>query len=259
MSWAHPEFGNLIASCSDDKNIKIWEEKESVTTAPSKWENRAKLTESKKSVHDVKFAPRHLGLQLASASADGYIRIYEATDVFSLNYWQVQESFQINSKSNDSVDHELTCISWNECPVEPAKLAIGTSKYATIWGVGSNGKWREEDILHEGPDKAVCDIAWAPVMGRSFHQIALAYRDKYVKIYKLKRLEDGSIKSEEPASVMDCGTNVWRIAWNATGTVLATCGDDGKLKLWRKNFAGTFECIQEMEFGDESLRTHYAM
>jgi nucleoporin SEH1 len=75
----------------------------------------------------------------------------------------------------------------------------------------------------------------------------------------LKRLEDGSIKSEGQASIIDCETNVWRIAWNATGTVLATCGDDGKLKLWRKNFKSTFECIQEMEFGDESLKTHYNM
>ena len=26
LSWAHPEFGQLIASCSEDKMVNIWEE-----------------------------------------------------------------------------------------------------------------------------------------------------------------------------------------------------------------------------------------
>ena len=43
----------------------------------------------------MKFAPRHLGLMLASVSADGFVRIYEATDVFSLNIWQLQHTVQV--------------------------------------------------------------------------------------------------------------------------------------------------------------------
>lgn len=94
LSWAHPEFGQLIASCSEDKSICIWEEQESVTYLKveqrDRWQKKVQLSDSKKSVNDVKFAPRHLGLKIAAASADGTVRIYEATDVFSLNYWQLQ-------------------------------------------------------------------------------------------------------------------------------------------------------------------------
>ena len=94
LSWAHPEFGQLIASCSEDKSICIWEEQESVTLLKSeqrdRWQKKIQLSDSKKTVNDVKFAPRHLGLKVAAASADGTVRIYEATDVFSLNYWQLQ-------------------------------------------------------------------------------------------------------------------------------------------------------------------------
>jgi nucleoporin SEH1 len=94
LSWAHPEFGNIIASCSEDQIVKIWEEQTSVTRSqienPERWLQKAQLTDSKKAVNDVKFGPRHLGLKLASASADGVVRIYEALDVFSLNYWQLQ-------------------------------------------------------------------------------------------------------------------------------------------------------------------------
>jgi WD40 repeat protein len=91
VSWAHPEFGQLFSSCSQDGNVHIWEEQESVTTARGegrgKWTRKVQLLDSKRSVNDVKFAPRHLGLKLAAGSADGMVRIYEATDVFALNYW----------------------------------------------------------------------------------------------------------------------------------------------------------------------------
>lgn len=29
---------------------------------------------------------------------------------------------------------------------------------------------------------------------------------------------------------------VWRIEWNTTGTVLASSGDDNKVRLWKERF-----------------------
>ena len=103
MSWAHPEFGQLIASCSEDKSIWIWEEQESVTHLKTeqrdRWQREVQLSDSEKSVTDAKFAPRHLGLKVAAASADGTVKIYEATDVFSLNScWQLQEKISEGSR-----------------------------------------------------------------------------------------------------------------------------------------------------------------
>lgn len=28
VSWAHPEFGQVIATCSFDRTVRIWEEQE---------------------------------------------------------------------------------------------------------------------------------------------------------------------------------------------------------------------------------------
>jgi WD40 repeat protein len=95
LSWANPEFGQLIASCSEDNTICIWEEQESIIASDSsreRWIRKIKLSNSKKSVNDVKFSHRSLGLKLASASADGYIRIFEAPDVFDLNKWDMMVS-----------------------------------------------------------------------------------------------------------------------------------------------------------------------
>lgn len=69
------------------------------------WIKRTTLVDSRTSVTDVKFAPKTLGLLLATCSADGYIRIYEAPDIMNLSQWTLQHD--INCK--------LSCssLSWN--------------------------------------------------------------------------------------------------------------------------------------------------
>jgi len=92
LAWAHPEFGQILASCSFDRTVIIWEEQDvRALTSTNKpilqntamvsnsafgahnndgliltqaWTPQAQLTDSRESVHDVKFAPRHLGLRL---------------------------------------------------------------------------------------------------------------------------------------------------------------------------------------------------
>ena len=149
-----------------------------------KWVRKMQLTDSKGSVNDVKFAPRHQGLKLATGSADGFVRIYEATDVFALNYWPLQDTI-IAENVSPGVEYDthngVTCLSWSECPFEPPKLVVGgNSGRAIVWSYNS-GKWVEEVRLegHSGP---LYDISWAPVMGRSFHLIASADRTSSFRV-----------------------------------------------------------------------------
>ena len=58
-------------SCGSDHEAKIFEEKTNATSAASRWMAKAQLTEARKSVACVEFAPRHWGLKLATGSADG--------------------------------------------------------------------------------------------------------------------------------------------------------------------------------------------
>jgi nucleoporin SEH1 len=67
VEWAHPEFGTIIASCSFDRTVCVWEEQEG-SDGTTKWLCRATLLDSRQSVQDIKFAPRHLGLRLVPFS-----------------------------------------------------------------------------------------------------------------------------------------------------------------------------------------------
>lgn len=126
-----------MASCSEDQAVYIYEEQESVSTIKNssrdtKWIRKAQLLDSQKAVKDVRFAPRHEGLRLAAASAEGIIRIYSADDIFNLNIWTLQDTLHIYQTERETSNHQdsdnehgLTCCAWNDSPFEPAKLVIG--------------------------------------------------------------------------------------------------------------------------------------
>lgn len=92
LSWAHPEFGQIIATCSFDRTVSIWEE-QNAPHAPSSadsWRNHAQLVDSRESIHDVQFAPRHLGLRL--------VRIIPPTSVkLTRNYYYRLQLLQMDS------------------------------------------------------------------------------------------------------------------------------------------------------------------
>jgi nucleoporin SEH1 len=115
ISWAHPEFGQLLATSGSDGFCTIWEERAegNVTTTTStttttsssttstgtttpgstnlnesttRWRDTATLADARKGLSSVKFAPRHLRLQLATASADGVVRIYEGMWMYDMRH-----------------------------------------------------------------------------------------------------------------------------------------------------------------------------
>ena len=44
---------------------------------------------------------------------------------------------------------------------------------------------------------------------------------------------------------------VWRVCWNIMGTILATSGDDGYVRLWKDNYINNWRCIAVLK-GDGS-------
>jgi hypothetical protein len=91
-------------------------------------------------------------------------------------------------------------------------------------------------------------------MGRSFHFIAVASRENNFRIHQIHRREDGTLSIGAKEIIMSPdGSDIWRLAWNATGTVLVTSTQAGKVSLWRKAFSGRWEVTEEI--GDATQPT----
>ena len=80
VSWAHPKFGVLLASCSYDGSVLIHRE-----AAPNNWVKAYEHNFHNSSVNSISWAPHEYGLILACASSDGKVSILEHKN----NQWLV--------------------------------------------------------------------------------------------------------------------------------------------------------------------------
>ncbi|XP_076045357.1 nuclear pore complex protein Nup44A [Oratosquilla oratoria] len=255
ITWAHPEFGQIIATCSFDRTAAVLEEVigDSGHGIQSTWIKRASLVDSRTSVTDVKFAPKFLGLQLATCSADGGIRIYEAPDVMNLSQWSLQ--YEINAKL------PCSCISWNPSPsrLHPPLIAVGSDDPSSsggkvfIYEFSENlRKWNLVETVMTVIEP-VHDIMFAPNLGRSYHILGIATKD--VKIITLKPLRQDEqnqssltrFEVRQAGQFDDHSSTVWRVCWNVLGTILASSGDDGCVRLWKANYMGIWKCVSVMK------------
>ncbi|GIX68469.1 nucleoporin SEH1 [Caerostris extrusa] len=233
VTWAHPEFGQVIATCSFDRTVAVWEElgpEGSIgEKSQSQWVKKISLVDSRTLVTDVKFAPKHLGLQLATCSADGVLYF------------------------------------WNLSRMHPPMIAVGsdessqpTADKVILCEYSENTRrWPRIDTLPV--TDAVYDIAFAPNLGRSYNLLAVA--TKNLQIFIIRPLHDQNVSSVQDVSpkyeIRQAGqfdnhnSQVWRVSWNITGTILASSGDDGCVRLWKASCNEKWKCIATLK-GDGS-------
>ncbi len=222
--------------------------------------SKATLSDARRAVTAVQFAPRHLGLRLASGSADGVVRIYEALDTMNLNHWKLEAEIEerLTSDDNGSSNENMgvSSLSWCTGRFESATLVVGySSGRASIYRYDDGQRsWVEAIRLPGHAPRGVLDVAWAPNVGRSFHLIATCGKDNQLKVHRVKRGRGGKGDSEGGAqsSLTYEGTELldqqsaWRCQWNVTGTVLASSGEGGMVKLWKSDFQGRWKCVSEI-------------
>jgi len=251
MCWGHPEFGNLIATAGSDHEAKIFEERTNANSAASRWTAKAQLTEARKAVSCVEFAPRHWGLKLATGSADGCVRIYEAVDVMNLAQWANASTLQC---FGDGLG--VTCLSWSTGRFEPPTLVVGGDHPIVFRYSETSRQWKSIIVLPPPLVGEVLDVAWAPNVGRRYHYIAAA-EGKQLRIFKLSRGGDGEGDTLELEATQTIQvSNAWRCQWNVTGTVLACSGDRGVVQMWKSDFEGNFQCVSSIKGNVSQVATH---
>ena len=191
VRWAHPEFGSLLASCSFDKAVNIYEE----NAEDQSWNTLATLIESKEPVEDIQFSPQQIGLKLATCSANGEIRLYEPSNPGNQKVWSVINAFTASPLGSNVIAWEQGICS---CP----SLLVGNNDVTTasikfcrtfdvepeliqLWTYSGLNKCWEKRFWPSGHDAAVVDICWAPLMGRSKHIASSCSLDGVVIVWRI--------------------------------------------------------------------------
>lgn len=282
VTWAHPEFGQILATCSLDRTAIVWEEVLDAGASSEKtshWAKRATLVDSRTSLTDIRFAPKHLGLMLVTCATDGHVRIYEAPDITKLSLWSLKDEFNCKMACSS--------ITWNHSRIHAPMLAVGSddannpSPKVLIYEYNDySRRWIKADAVASATEP-VHDLSFAPYIGRSYHLLGIA--SKNVQIVTIKPLQSTAVTSMQPellhnnhnqhqqqqqlqlqnqpqnhnhhqssaanvisqaprfdiktvAQFDDHLSQVWRVSWNITGTILASSGDDGTVRMWKSNY-----------------------
>jgi len=256
VNWAHPEFGQVIATCSFDRTAAVWEELIGERHGGlNLWVKKTTLVDSRTSVTDVKFGPKQMGLVLATCSADGTVRIYEAPEVMNLSQWSLVHEIHVKLP--------CSCITWNPSlsRLHNPMIAVGCDQDSgsssspggkvKVYEYGEMARRWSLVETFSTITAAVHDIAFAPNIGRSYHVLAIAGKD--LRMITLRPLAEGSGKEGSQTTTRfdirqagqfdEHGSAVWRVCWNITGTILASSGDDGCVKLWKANYLDNWACV----------------
>ncbi|KAG0636405.1 WD40-repeat-containing domain protein [Tuber brumale] len=315
--WGPPEHGQIIATCSYDRMVRIWEEQEMEPKGSTlRWKRQFQMTSEKRTaIYDISFPPAtastasgtSTGLKIAFISTDGIIHIYECREPQDLTHWIPMDAIDTLPAPPMKEIEVSFCIDFCPSRWSGEQLVVGAMDKVQVYRVGRDTvRLRPVEEL-KGHRGLVRDVSWAAGMGRSYHLIATGCKDGHVRIFKLtassghlspprskhstnssnsrRQQRTGALgagltgvdetlppKGDDEANNTDSDvgegwsveliadfddhhSDVWRVSWNATGTVLSSAGDDGTIRLWKAACSGEFQCLSVIA----SQRSGYAL
>jgi len=259
VSWAHPKYGTVLASCSFDGSILIHRE-----TRPREWTQlHAARNLHDSSVNSVKFAPHEYGLIVAGASSDGRVSVlqHQNDDSWLVDYVQDSHlgvnaldfapfaSYEGDKESEQVVAGADPAVTSNTAASNPTMHMVtgGCDNRIRFWKktVDSNHtKWEIDpspvDTTSLSHSDWIRDVAWAPSSAilPDINLVASCSEDRTVIIWTQK---GGEGQPWTPQLLHTFDDPVWRVSWSVTGCVLAVSSGDDKVTLWKQQTFGNDE------------------
>jgi len=240
VSWAHPKYGNILASAGYDGKVFIWREQ------GAKWQKVFDFALHTASVNLISWSPHESGCLLACASSDGYVSVLEFKDN-AMDH----KIFHAHGIGVNSVSWAPSTTPGSLVSASGASATGGARRFVTggsdntlkIWYYDTASQsYKEEANPLTGHTDWVRDVAWSPtVLQKSY--IASASQDKTVRIWTSDPARSGQWESK----VLTFEVVLWRVSWNLSGTVLAVSGGDNHVSLWNENLKGEWERVKNIE------------
>jgi WD40 repeat protein len=212
VKW-HPT-GSMLASCGEDKSIRLWAGKD------KDWSAKAVLEDGhEKSIREVSWSP--CGKYLASAGFDATTAIWD----------NISGEFECNA-TLEGHENEVKSVSWS-----PSGAYLATcSRDKSVWVWELEGEEYECAAVLSAHSQDVKRVVWHP----QADLIASASYDNTVKMFKEDPVDNewtnfATLKSHE--------STVWSLCFDSTGSRLASCSDDRTLKIWKEYLPGNPEGV----------------
>ncbi|KAF8822337.1 WD domain, G-beta repeat-containing protein [Cardiosporidium cionae] len=243
VAWAHPKFGNLLASCSYDKKVLVWKE-----TQPNQWVTVFSGEDHTASVNSLDWAPWEMGLHLATASSDGTVCV-----------WSYNTSQQWSKKKFIAHSNGVNGISWSPsslgtlCASSTASGRQGHVQMNSTAGdnflfdgpgglnAGLNAEMRDGILASAGGqgDKGTSlSTDGVQFSDEAVLQLATGGCDNQVRIW---RFEKDVNEWKEAYQMMDHPHTEWvrDVAWRPniglTSQTIASCSEDFSVILWSQD------------------------
>lgn len=241
VSWAHPRFGNLLASASYDQKAIIWKE---IPQGSANWVPVHVIDLHQGSVNAVQWAPEEFGPVVATASSDGAVAI----TTYCGGCWQ--PSIKLSNNSNH-IAHAMgaMCVSFAPFKSTLADRMLvasgGCDSHVRLWVSPSsveNGLAFELHQVIEAHGDWVRDVAFCPTSPASrFVVLASCGQDKTVVIHRKPweqlsaEINGGPAQAAEwERSVIAFTEPVWRLSWAPSGEMLVVTNAQSEVFVLRE-------------------------
>ncbi|XP_031274276.1 protein CIA1 [Pistacia vera] len=226
LAW-NPSTGRdgvppLLASCSGDKTVRIWER----NLSSGSWDCKAVLDETHtRTVRSCAWSPS--GKLLATASFDATTAIWE----------NIGGDYECVS-TLEGHENEVKSVAWN---ASGSLLATcSRDKSVWIWEAMPGNEFECVSVL-QGHAQDVKMVQWHPTMDVLF---SCSY-DNTIKVWWAEDVDSDNWQCVQTIGESNNGhsSTVWALSFNAEGDKMVSCSDDLTLKIWEAD-------ITRMQSGD---------
>ncbi|KAH7447848.1 hypothetical protein KP509_01G123800 [Ceratopteris richardii] len=217
VAW-RPDSGisgrpSMLASCSGDKTVRIWQCSSSQDLFIQHWSCVAVLDGMhQRTVRSCEWSPD--GKLLATASFDGTTAIWE----------NVGGDFECVA-SLEGHENEVKSVSWN---CSGTLLATcGRDKSVWIWELQPGNEFECTSVLH-GHSQDVKMVLWHPCEDI----LVSASYDNSIKAWIEDKDREDWVCAQTLSDSWGHTSTVWTVSFDASGHRLVSCSDDLSLKIW---------------------------
>lgn len=248
LSWSHPKFGVILASCGFDGSVLIHRE-----TRPRDWTllHAARLLHES-SVNGIAFCPHEYGLMVAAASSDGRVSVltHQSDNSWAVEYIQ-DNPLGVNAVSwapHGAYYDESENAEGSAAAVEYPRLVTGgCDNRIRFWVQQESGQWQEDSSATVSKELShsdwVRDVAWAPSILPNVNVVASCSEDQTVLIWT----QNGRTAEWQPTLLHTFDSPVWRVSWSVTGHMLAVSSGDNEVTLWKAGIDGVWQQMDSFE------------